>query len=126
MAIASEVLTLALGPVLVDCMRGLQIRVSVDRGSVEGMEGEQGSCICKDFRIFVLEGVLQFGATFAWRSSKLILEDVSATLDTVFSSEDICDILFKKKCLFWSVIEVSLGLSGCSRASEEASTDLVG
>lgn len=68
---------------------------SADRECAQRMEGEEGSC--KDCPIFDFKGVLEFGATLAWRSSKLISEDFSvassAHRDVVLSFGDMCDVV---------------------------------
>lgn len=95
---------------------------SADGESAEGMEGEEGSGSCKDCPIFAFEGVLVFGATFAWRSSKLITEGFLVTQfsvgrDAVSSFKDICDV----------VLVLSTCKSVClSNANKEERADLVG
>ena len=97
------VLAPAPGPMLEECMEGPQTgvgwslaRASADRESAEGTEEEEGSGPCQGCPIFVFGGVLRFGATFAWRSSKLIsegfpVEQSFVGRDAVSSFEDTCD-----------------------------------
>lgn len=80
-------------------MDGQQTGVSADRESADKMEGEKGGS-CKDCPIFASQGFLEFGATFAWRSSKLISEGFPVTLFSlrhaaVFPFKDRADVVFE-------------------------------
>lgn len=95
------------------------------------MEGEKEDS-CKDCPIFASEGVLEFGATFAWRSSKLMsdvfcITQFSVTHTAVFSFKDISDVVLDSLWHVWSLLVLQSSKPAClSKASEEERTDLEG